>query len=71
MAHIENRSCYGVMLWDARASADLSNPQLIKSQHDYLRQLHQGNDPLYTSEFQSNYDEYFGRLAQIVADSAG
>ena len=25
MAHIENRSCYGVMLWDARASADLSD----------------------------------------------
>jgi phosphate:Na+ symporter len=40
----------------------LGDTKLMKTHHDYLRQLHQGSDPLFNTEYNRAHDEYFAKL---------
>ena len=42
----------------------LGDSKLMKTHHDYLRQLHQGSDPLFNTEYKRAHDEYFAMLNQ-------
>ncbi len=54
--HCSNMGMHTIMLHDTNAA---------EQQHDYVRSLHQGNDPDYNAEFNHVHSDYFRRLAQL------
>ena len=47
-----------------------SDPVIAKKQHDYLRELHQGNDEYYNEQYKKHHDYYFGKLKAIDSEVA-
>ena len=43
----------------------LKDPDLLKSQHDYIRHLHQGEDQQFNREYDKTHQDYYQDLDQI------
>ena len=43
----------------------LKDPDLLKSQHDYIRHLHQGEDQQFNREYDKTHQNYYQDLDQI------
>ena len=37
---------------------------IMNNHHDYIHELHQGNDPFFNESYQKTHDKYFGKLAE-------
>lgn len=46
----------------------MTDTEIMKDHHNYVRWLHQGGDPLFNTEYQQEHDKYFERLNALEAE---
>jgi phosphate:Na+ symporter len=47
----------------------MTDSEIMKDHHNYVRWLHQGGDPLFNTEYKQEHDKYFERLNALEAET--